>query len=318
MDDILVSSYTVDQHFETLRKVFKILVKNRLQLRMDKCKILYNQIEFVGYSISEKGIRPTKGGIEAVQKIPVPRNVKEVQSYVALCSYFRKFIPSFSIIAKPLYELLKKNIEFVFGPKELITFETLKKKLTEAPVLSIYNPKSETELHCDASSHGFGAVLLQRKLDGQLHPVFYFSKRTSTAEARYHSFELEMLSIIYALRRFKIYLSGTRFKIVTDCNALTLALRKKEVNPRIERWSLELLNYDYILEHRSSTRMGHVDALSRLPADVLVVEDNSFELSLMLSQNKDAKLRELREELQRSEDTYFEMRNGIHFIKKAC
>lgn len=315
MDDILVMSVTIEQHIEVLRQIFRLFVANKLELRIDKCAFLQTEIEFVGYLISGAGISPTKEGIKSVQRIPVPRNVKEVHSFVALCSYFRKFIPSFSLIAKPLYELLRKNVTFAFGERELQAFEELKRKLIQPPVLAIYNPNSETELHCDASTAGFGAVLAQRGIDKQFHPIFFFSKRTTETESRYHSFELEMLAIIYALRRFKVYLSGIKFKIVTDCNALTLAIKKKDISPRISRWILELLEYDYVTEHRPGTKMGHVDALSRLPSEVLVIEDNSFELNLALSQDRDTTIRELKELLQKTEDPYFELRNGIVFRK---
>ena len=315
MDDILVISETIEQHIEILRRVFGLFIANRLELRIDKCAFLQTKVEFVGYLVTEAGISPTKEGVRSVQRIPVPRNIKEVHSFVALCSYFRKFIPAFSVIAKPLYDLLRKNASFAFEVRELQAFEELKNKLTQAPVLAIYNPNSETELHCDASIAGFGAVLAQRGSDKQFHPIFFFSRRTTEVESRYHSFELEMLAIIYALRRFKVYLSGIKFKIVTDCNALTLAIKKKDISPRISRWILELLNYDYVTEHRPGTKMGHVDALSRLPSEILVIEDNSFELNLALSQNRDNKTRELKEILQKSEDPYFELRNGIVFRK---
>lgn len=111
----------------------------------------------------------------------------------------------------------------------------LKNRLIDAPILSLYSPRDETELHCDASSAGFGAILLQKKADRKLHPVFYFSKRTTKTESKYHSFELETLAIIYALRRFRTYLLGLKFKIITDCQALSLTLNKKETNPRIAR-----------------------------------------------------------------------------------
>lgn len=315
MDDVLVMSVTIEQHIETLRQLFRLLVANKLELRIDKCAFLQTEIEFVGYLVTEAGISPTKEGIKSVQRIPVPRNVKEVHSFVALCSYFRKFIPSFSLIAKPLYELLRKNVSFIFGVRELQAFEELKRKLVQPPVLAIYNPNSETELHCDASTAGFGAVLAQRGNDKQFHPIFFFSKRTTETESRYHSFELEMLAIIYALRRFRVYLSGIKFKIVIDCNALTLAIKKKDVSPRISRWILELLEYDYVTEHRPGTKMGHVDALSRLPSEILVIEDNSLELNLALSQNRDITIRELREILQKTEDPYYELRNGVVFRK---
>lgn len=149
-----------------------------------------------------------------------------------------------------MYDLLKKGVEFYFGPKQIETFELLKLKLISAPILSVYRVGDETELHCDASSQGFGAVLVQRKGDRKFHPVFYYSKRTTEVEARYYSYELETLAIIYALRRFRIYLQGIQFKIVTDCNALVLTLNKKDINPQISRWALKLENFDYVTEHR--------------------------------------------------------------------
>ena len=204
---------------------------------------------------------------------------------------------------------------FEFGVKEQQAFEALKAKLTDAPILSIYSPKDETELHCDASSLGYGAILMQRKSDGKFHPIFYFSKRTSDTESRYHSFELETLAIIYALKRFRIYLQGLKFKIVTDCNSLTQTLNKKEINPRIARWALELQHYDYTPEHRAGTRMTHVDALSRSNA-ILVIEDNPFEWNLTVSQSRDPEIVKIRERLEKSEDKLYEMRNGVIFRKK--
>jgi len=177
-------------------------------------------------------------------------------------------------MAAPLYKLLKKDSKFIFGETELKAFITIKSKLTESPVLDIYNPNDETELHTDTSTLSFEAVLLQRKNDKRLHPIFYFSKRTTETESKLHSFELETLAIIYALKRFRIYLCGIKFKIVTDCNALKLTLEKRQVNSRIERWAIELLAYDYTTEHRPGVRMKHVDVFSRIQS-IGIVETNS-------------------------------------------
>ena len=229
LDDIMIASETLEQHFHTLEKVFSLMVENKLELRIENCKFIQTEIEYLGYKVSEKGVAPTERGTEAVTNFPIPQNTHDVQKFLGLCSYFRKFIEGFSIIAKPLYDLLRKNTIFEFTELELQSFETLKKKLISAPVLSIYNPNDETELHCDDSKVGFGAVLLQRKADKQLHPIFYFLKRTSDYETRYHSFELEPLAIVYALRRFKVYFQGIKFKILTDCNSLKQTLDKKDV-----------------------------------------------------------------------------------------
>lgn len=314
LDDILITSETIEKHLDILKKVFRLLVDNKLELRLDKCSFLQTEIEYLGYKVSAEGVSPTNHGISAVTNFPIPQNVRDVQCFLGLCAYFRKFVGGFSIIAAPLYELLKKGVEFTFDERALNAFEILKNKLIEAPVLSIYDPRDETELHCDASKLGYGAVLLQRKKDKQFHPIFYFSKRSSEVESKYHSFELETLAIIYALRRFRIYLQGIKFKIVTDCNALTLTLDKKEVNPRISRWALELENFDKTFEHRSGEKMKHVDAFSRA-VNVMIIEDNTLESNLAICQNLDLKIRELREKLQTSDDKLYEMRNGLIYRK---
>jgi len=110
-------------------------------------------------------------------------------------------ITIFLTIAKPLYDLLKKDKEFSFEEKKLECFETLKKKLVEAPVLGLYCYKC-------TSAQVFGAVLLQKKEDIKWHPIFYYSKATTKDEAKYHSFELETFAILYALRRFRIHVQG--------------------------------------------------------------------------------------------------------------
>lgn len=191
MDDILVAIDTIESHLSTLKQVFKVLVDNKLELKLEKCAFLYTEIECLGYRISIQGIQPTDQGIAAVQIFPEPQMSREVQSFIGLASYFRRFIKDFSVIAKPLYRLQKKGVNFEFGASEKFAFETLKRKLVEAPNLAVYNLKAYTEVHCDASSQGFGAVLIQRQCDAKIYPVFYFSRRTTEAETHYHSFELE-------------------------------------------------------------------------------------------------------------------------------
>jgi len=144
-------------------------------------------------------------------------------------------------------------------------FEIIKIKLTSFSVLSIYNPGDITELHCDTSAAGYGAILMQKKSDLKFHPIFYFSKRTTLTKSKYHSFDLETLAVIYALRRFRNYLHGIKFKIVTDCDSFRLTLiNKKDIHSRIARWTLELQSYDYEVVHKAGSQMQHIDALSRV------------------------------------------------------
>jgi len=138
MDDVLVATTTLELHFKVLKQLFKCLVDNLLEFRIDKCKFLCTEIEFLGYRVSESGIRPTKSGVDTIENYPIPQNIKSLQCFVGMASYYRKYIEGFSIIAKPLYDLFRKNVEFHFGEQQLKAFQALKQKLQQAPVLSIY------------------------------------------------------------------------------------------------------------------------------------------------------------------------------------
>lgn len=210
---------------------------------------------------------------------------------------------------------MKSKAEFRWSTECDEAFELLRELLVKSPVLAIYSPTAETELHCDASVNGFGAVLLQKHVnDGKFHPIAFFSKRTTIQEAKYHSFELEALATVYALERFRIYLQGKKIKIVTDCNSLKQTLERKEINPRILRWSLILRNYDYSLEHLSGEQMKHADALSR-KSHILVITENTFEQNLAILQNLDSEIVAIRQKLEQSQDKYYELNNGLVYRK---
>lgn len=314
LDDILIATETIEEHLEILREVFELAGKCKLKIREDKCYFLHTEITYLGYLIDENGIRPSNANIESIVNYPIPRNAKAVHRFVCLASYFRRFVPNFSVLAKPLYDLIKKEGEFVFSPQELEIFEILKKYLSTQPTLAIYAPDLETELHCDASSTGFGAILLQKQKNGVFQPISYFSKRTTPAESKYHSFELECLAAVYAIKRFQIYLYGIKFRIVTDCDSFRLTLAKKGINPRISRWAMFLQDYNYEIVHRPGKRMSHVDALSRCH-NILVLEPCTFEQTLAIVQDRDAEIIKIREKLEEDEDRFFELRDGLVYRK---
>lgn len=144
-----------------------------------------------------------------------------------------------------------------------MAFAELKNKLTHRPVLAIYDREAKTEVHTDACKNGVAGVLFQWQKTGELKPVQYFSRQTTKAEQMYHSYELETLAVINSLQRFRIYLIGTTFKLVTDCNALRTTLTKRDLIPRIGRWWLSTQEFDFEIEYRPGCKMAHVDALSR-------------------------------------------------------
>ncbi|GFW42380.1 hypothetical protein TNCV_239771 [Trichonephila clavipes] len=163
--------------------------------------------------------------------------------------------------------------------------------------------EEKTELHTDACKQGYGAILLQEAEDGKLHPVYYMSKKTNTAEEKYDSYELEVLAIINALKKFRVYLLGQPFKIVTDCSAFQKTMQKKELITRIARWALQLEEFDYEIEHRAGSRMKHVDALSRYP--VMMVCNDTLTSKLKNAQVEDDNIQTLKSLLEKQESEEF-------------
>lgn len=179
LDDLLIATDTLCEHFQILSCVFDLAAKYGLVFRLDKCEFLSYKIVYLGYCVSEFGITPNPASVECIINYPTPKNVHDVHKFIGFASYFRRFIPNFSVIAKPLYALVKKNAQFQFSFSEEQAFNDLKSKLASCPLLAIYSPELETELHCDASSLGYGAILMQKQSTGKFQPVSYFSKRTT-------------------------------------------------------------------------------------------------------------------------------------------
>ncbi|GFX09530.1 retrovirus-related Pol polyprotein from transposon 297 [Trichonephila clavipes] len=253
------------------RKLNRVLVKDHYPLPLiedilDKLQDtrVFSTID-LRHIIENNKLFPSPSKTKSVVNYPEPKTTKEVQRFLGLTGYFRKFIPAYSVIAKPLSDLLRKDTPFNFDVKQKASFDELKRLLCQKPVLGIYRQNCETEIHTDASIDGLAAVLLQRfPDDNSLHPIYYMSRKTSETERKYTSYELEVLAIIEALKKFKVYILGMPFKIITDCNAFTKTMSKKDLNTRIARWALNLQDYDYTILHRSGSQMAHVDALSRI------------------------------------------------------
>lgn len=275
IDDVLIFGRNPAECLERLEEVLQVLGHANLTLNLAKCDFLCDKISYLGYEISAAGVRPGEGKIVSVQNFPRPENVHNVRQFLGLASYFRKFIRDFALISCPLTKLLKKGAAWEWGDSQEQSFVDLKSRLIDRPILAIYDPAAETELHTDASRIGIGGILLQRKSASEpFHPVAYYSRQTSPEEKNFHSYELETLAVVFSLRKFRVYLIGKEFKIVTDCSALRSTFLKRDLIPRIARWWLTLQEFDCSIEYRAGSKMSHVDALSRNPVvddgDVLV------------------------------------------------
>lgn len=290
VDDILLFSNTIASGFEHLQSTLELISKSGLVLRREKCSFLKTRIEYLGHVISVGEIRPSPDKVEALLNFKNPADVHELRRFIGLASYFRKFVRSFANRIQPLSVLLKKDQPWSWGSEQQNSFLDIKTALSSEPVLAIYNPKYEIELHTDASSHGVGGILLQKQPRGELKPIAYFSKQTTATEQKYHSYELEAMAVVLSIRKFRVYLLGQRFTVVSDCQALSTTWTKKDLLPRIGRWWLELQSFDFTVQYRPGTRMQHVDALSRCALPLHHITEQNW---IVAVQSEDPKIQNI-------------------------
>ena len=264
MDDVMVIAKDPKEALERLKVVLQILTEKGFSLNWKKCSFLKTKVEYLGFEVCQGEIRPNPRKVEALTALPPPETVTQLRQFIGLASYFRQFVPKFSQVMAPLYSLTTGTGKLNWKTEHEEIRCRIVSVLTSEPVLSIFDPDRETELHTDASAIGYGAILIQ-KVDNVPHVVAYYSRRTTTAESKYHSYELETLAVVNAVKHFRHFLHGRKFVVVTDCNSLKSARKKLDLTPRVHRWWAFLQSFDFDVVHREGKRMVHADFLSRNP-----------------------------------------------------
>ncbi|GJS52269.1 reverse transcriptase domain-containing protein [Tanacetum coccineum] len=217
----------------------------------------------LGYKISKSGIEVDRAKVDVIAKLPHPTTVKGVRSFLGHAGFYRRFIQDFSKIARPMTHLLEKETPFVFSKDCIDAFQTLKKKLTEAPILVVPDWNLPFELMCDASDFAIGAVLGQRKMK-HFQPIHYASKTMTEAQIHYTTTEKEMLAVVYAFEKFRPYLVLSKSIVYTDHSALKYLMNKQDAKPRLLRWVLLLQEFDITIRDKKGSENLVADHLSRL------------------------------------------------------
>ena len=278
LDDILVYSRTLEEHKEHLRTVLQRLREQKLFAKLSKCCFFRQEVEFLGHFVGRAGVRMVEGKVAAVDRWPTPTTQKEVEQFLGLAGYYRRFIAGFSKIASPLSELCgtlkaakggaqrtppKKRFEW--GDEQQQAFEQLKAAVASAPCLAIPDPKREFIVHTDASGYATGAVLMQQ-FDEGLRPIAFLSKKMTKAERNYPVHEQELLAILNALKAWRHYLGGRRFSVLTDHQSLQYVETSAMATPRQVRWAAWLSEFDFTIKYSPGKTNVAADALSRAAA----------------------------------------------------
>ena len=266
-DDIIVHGSGRAEHDARLVQVLDRLKSAGLTLNKQKCIFGVDELDFVGHRLSAKGIDPMAAKVEAIVNASEPTSIDELRSFLGLANYCSKFIPDFSSKTEPLRRLKKKGAKenFVLDSDQRTAFNTLKKCLSSSQTLGYFDLKYKTKVVADASPFGLGAILIQDQDDGP-RVISYAARSLSDVESRYHQTEREALSLVWACEKFKPYLIGNKFDLVTDHEPLKVIYGpRSKPCARIERWVLRLMPYDFNVVYWPGSK-NVADPLSRLSA----------------------------------------------------
>jgi hypothetical protein len=229
MEDFSIYGNSFDNCLHNLDKVLQRCEETNLVLNWEKCHFMVNERIVLGHKISERDIEVDKTKVEAIEKMPCPRDVKGIRSILSHAGFYRRFNKDFSKISKPLTNLLQKDVPFVFDDDCKKAFEILKKALITAPIVQPPDWNLPFEIMCDASDFAVGVVLGQQ-VDKKLNVIHYASKTLDAAQKNYATTEKEFLAVIFACDKFRPYIVDSKVTIHTDHAAIRYLMERKMLN----------------------------------------------------------------------------------------
>jgi len=290
IDDNLIHAQSMEELVDTLRKVFVQLRNHGLKLNKKKCQLGVTEVEFLGHLVDSNGLRVSPSRIESILSLQPPSTVKELRSFLGATNYVRDFLSGYSVIAKPLYEMLGSSRTKGSRPlpswteDSLRAFNQIRELIASAPTLHFLDSSMPIILECDASDKGIGAVLFQEgplpaeHSSGSRHKqvVAYVSKAFNGPSTRWSTSEKEAFAIYYSIRKLRHYLLGNPFTVRTDHRNLLFAANSDV--PKIQRWQLKIQEFDFNIEHIPGSVNCVADSLSRICATQFIMGKESIPL----------------------------------------
>ncbi|XP_054277868.1 uncharacterized protein K02A2.6-like [Macrosteles quadrilineatus] len=282
LDDVIITGKNDTEHLNTLKEVLKRIEDNGFCLNRAKCHFMKEKVNYLGLCISKDGISTNQDKIKPIVDMHEPQNIKQLESFIGMANFYSKFIPNFSEICAPLNKLRQKSVQWTWTKQCSQSINRIKDALVSTPILVPFNGELPIVVVADASSVGIGCAIFHRYPNGEEKPIAYASKTLNKAEQNYSQIEREALALIYAIKKFRIYLWGTHFLIQTDHRPLLSIFGSSKGVPvttscRIQRWALFLTNFRFDIEYVSTKLFGKVDCLSRLPFEEDVEFDQADE-----------------------------------------
>ena len=275
LDDLLLYSECVEDHFYLLEKVLDKLKKTGLKINLKKCKFFRTQVLHLGHLITSQGIRPDPDKLEKLPDWPKPTTLKTLKSFLGYASYFRSYLQNFAEHSRPLYDLTKLNNKFIWTESCDKAFNSIKEKLRVAQMLHYPNYSKEFLVVTDASSTALGAVLMQRDDHTQkILPIEYASKTLNSAQSKYSVTDLEAHAVDFGLKKFRYQIAGYPIRVICDHKPLLGLFKTKNLNDvsaRMARLIIRVQSYDPKISYIRGDSNNLADFLSRLPANAKAI-----------------------------------------------
>ncbi|KXZ41214.1 hypothetical protein GPECTOR_645g759 [Gonium pectorale] len=266
LDDILIYSADITSHVRHLQQVFDLLRLASLKAAVKKCTFGQRRIQFLGHVLDGCAgtVSPSPRNVAVIASYPSPRNVRQVRALLGTVGYYRSFVPGFSLIARPLFDLLKKDAPWRWGTDEEQAFQTLKRALTSEPILRAPDFSRHFFVQTDFCKTAVAACLAQKGDDGKEYAVQFASKKLTPAQMCWSSADGEAYAAVWAIKLFRPYLYGEKFTLVTDSMAVRhlKTASAQDLRGKLARYALKLQQYDFDIVHRAGTTNGNVDGLS--------------------------------------------------------
>lgn len=266
IDDIIVFSKTWEEHLLHLQEVLEALRRVNLRVKRRKCQIGMKEVSYLGHIVNGDGVKMNEELIKDIVRCEEPRNVKELQCFLGLSGYYRRFVKDYAMIARPLHDLLKKGAQWKFNEEERDAFERLKLSLISQPTLAHPNFKKPWMVNVDASGVGYGASLLQKNDEDIPQPIGFFSRAFSASQRKWSATEREAYAVVEALRHWYPYLVRENVTVYTDHQPLVSIFKSGEcTDDMIARWIRKVQNLRLTVQYKPGGKHLDADALSRPP-----------------------------------------------------
>jgi len=296
LDDILIYSSSWTNHLRHLRIVLSELRRHQLFVKRSKCAFGESSVAYLGHTISASGVAMDSAKVQAIVDWPVPHSARAVRGFLGLAGYYRKFVHNYGTVTAPLTALLKKE-GFCWNADAAAAFTALKAAVTSAPVLAMPDFSKPFTVECDASSHGFCAVLIQEG-----HPIAFFSRPVAPRHRSLAAYERELIGLVHAVRHWRPYLWGRRFLVKTDHYSLKFLLDQRLATIPQHHWVGKLVGFDFAVEYKPGAANAVADALSHRDTEdgaILALAAPRFDFvdRLRRAQDADPGLVALRDEI---------------------